>query len=275
MINATHTEVSVVVPVYCEAPNVGPLAEEICAALEPLGRAYELIFVDDGSPDDTAAACKAIRGVRTLRHPKNLGQSAATLTGIHAARGETIVTLDGDGQNDPAAIPELLRALETNDVAVGYRQKREDTFSRRFASRLAYRVRNLVLRDRIVDIGCSLRAFPREDALALPAFDGYHRLLPALFVFRGLSVAQLPTLHRPRVAGISKYTNLRRGTRGLFDLVGLFWLKRRMLRRSEAVVVESTGRELEASDGPSNEESSPHVSQSLARATALSRPPAS
>ena len=223
-------EVSVVIPVYNEEENVAPLAEEVKAALEAAGKSFELIYVDDGSSDATAARCEAIEYVTTIRHERNQGQSAATITGIAAAKAPVIVTLDGDGQNDPSAIPALLEALKEHDVAVGYRRERNDTLSRRMASRFAYRVRNLFLRDRIVDIGCSLRAFPRDEGLKLPQFDGLHRLMPAIFTFRGLSVAQLPTEHRARTHGVSKYGNLKRGFRGLFDLMGLMWLKRRTIR---------------------------------------------
>lgn len=221
-------EVSVVVPVYNEADNVGPLAAEIKAALA--GREFELIFVDDGSNDDTAGHCEALGWVRVLRHPLNRGQSAATITGIGAAQGDVIVTLDGDGQNDPAAIPTLLVALNDHDAAQGIRSRRNDSLWRRLGSRVAWLVRNLVVRDGIKDIGCSLRAFPRDAALMLPQFNGLHRLMPAIFVFMGMKVAQVPTNHRPRTAGVSKYGNLKRGARGIVDLMGLYWLKRRVYR---------------------------------------------
>lgn len=237
-------DVSVVVPLLDEAENVAPLARELHAALASQGCSYELIFVDDGSADGTAAACRGLAGVRLLRHPRTLGQSAATLSGIWAARGETIVTLDGDGQNDPASIPELLAALASHDLAQGIRATRCDSWSRRLASRVAFAARNLLLGDGIVDTGCSLRAFRRREALRLPAFDGLHRLLPALFVFRGLRVAQVATHHRPRRAGVSKYGNARRALRGLVDLIGLWWLKRRLLRGPAAAPHEepSAGR---------------------------------
>lgn len=227
----SEPEISVVVPVYNEEENVAPLAEEIRAAIAPTGRSFEIVFVDDGSTDATAANAQAVPDLVLLRHDRNRGQSAATITGLRAARGDLIVTLDGDRQNDPASIPDLLAALDGADAAVGYRVNRQDTLSRKLASRFAYRVRNLVLHDRIRDIGCSLRAFPREEATHLPEFDGLHRLMPALLVFRGLRIAQVPTKHRPRTAGISKYGNLKRGARGLFDLVGLLWLKKRMFQR--------------------------------------------
>jgi dolichol-phosphate mannosyltransferase len=227
-------DVSVVVPVYDERESVRPLTAEIRQAMARAGRPWELVFVDDGSRDGTAHTCEQLAGggdgrVRLVRHPRNLGQSAAIVSGIRAARGAVIVTLDGDGQNDPAAIPALLAALERSDVAQGIRRRRRDSAWRRFGSGVARTVRGLVLRDGIRDIGCSLRAFPRDAGLWLPAFDGLHRLMPALFVSIGLRVAQVETNHRPRTAGTSKYGNLRRGARGLFDLVGLLWLRRRLI----------------------------------------------
>lgn len=221
-------DVTVVIPVYNEVDNVIKLAEEVKAALEPLDVTWELIYVDDGSDDGTPAKVGELDYAQCIVHEKNAGQSAATITGIWAAKGTTIITMDGDGQNDPAAIPELLETLKTYDMAQGIREKRNDSFGRRLASRFAYMVRNIVARDRIKDTGCSLRAFPREAALKLPQFNGVHRLMPGIFVFMGLNVGQIMTNHRPRTAGISKYGNLKRGIRGLVDLCGLFWMKRRL-----------------------------------------------
>lgn len=226
----SQPEISVVIPVYNEADNVEPLALELKGVLDGVGRPWELVYVDDGSSDGTPERALAIGWARVIRHPRNLGQSAATITGIQAARGALVVTLDGDRQNDPSAIPALLEALKTHDVAVGFRKKRNDSFSRRLASRFAWLVRNLFLRDRILDIGCSLRVFPRDVGLRLPQFNGVHRLMPAIFVFLGLKVAQVGTEHRARTAGVSKYGNLKRGMRGLLDLMGLYWLKKRLYR---------------------------------------------
>ncbi|MHC4841358.1 MAG: glycosyltransferase family 2 protein [Planctomycetota bacterium] len=223
-------DVSVVIPVFNEVENVVPLAEEVKAALDPLDVTWELIFVDDGSDDGTPEKARSLDYVKCIVHEKNAGQSAATITGIWAAQGTTIITMDGDGQNDPAAIPELLETLKTFDMAQGIREKRNDSFGRRFASRFAYIVRNIVARDRIRDTGCSLRAFPRTAAMQLPQFNGVHRLMPGIFVFMGLKVGQIMTNHRPRTAGISKYGNLKRGMRGLVDLFGLFWMKRRLYK---------------------------------------------
>jgi len=226
-------EVSVVIPVYNEVDNVGPLADEVKAAMEAAGKTFELVYVDDGSTDGTPAACDKIGWVRCIVHAKNAGQSAATITGIQNAKADLIVTLDGDRQNDPASIPDLLEALKDADVAQGIRKKRNDKLNRRIASRTAYFVRNLFLRDRIKDIGCSLRAFPKAAGLMLPQFNGVHRLMPAIFVFMGMKVAQVPTEHRARTAGVSKYGNLKRGARGLLDLMGLYWLKKRIYKYSQ------------------------------------------
>ena len=223
--------VSVVVPVYNEEQNVGPLLHEIHAALREREQSYEIVVVDDGSSDETSARAEQAGGARVLRHPHNRGQSAAVLTGIWHAKGRVIVTIDGDGQNDPADIPALLEALAKPgvDAAQGVRVSREDRWSRRLASRTAFRIRSGLLKDGIRDTGCALRAFPREDALRLPQFDGVHRLLSVVLSFQGLAIAQVPTHHRPRCAGVSSYDNVGRGLRGVFDLLGLLWLRRRLL----------------------------------------------
>jgi glycosyltransferase involved in cell wall biosynthesis len=228
---------SAVVPVKDEAGNVAPLAREIDAALKPLtGEAdrYEIIFVDDGSTDGTAVELKALRGeipaLRVLRHARNLGQSRAIRSGVAAAKGEIIVTLDGDGQNDPADIPKLLRALKSDSglaMVSGVRVKRKDKASRRMASRLGNRLRNLLLNDGAVDTGCGLKAFRRESYLALPYFDHQHRFLIALMRREGGGVGFVPVGHRPRGTGRSKYTNLGRLMVSISDLLGVRWLVRR------------------------------------------------
>ncbi|HEY4078262.1 MAG TPA: glycosyltransferase family 2 protein [Rhizomicrobium sp.] len=225
--------VSVVVPVKDEAGNVGPLAREIAAALagEP---EHEIIFVDDGSTDGTAAALAALKSeipsLRVLRHSRNLGQSRGIRTGVKAAHGVTIVTLDGDGQNDPADIPALLTALRAQPDAglvSGVRVKRKDTASRRLASRLGNGLRNFLLRDGATDTGCGLKAFRREAFLDLPYFDHIHRYLIALVQREGWKVAFVPVNHRPRLTGASKYTNLGRLLVSIQDLLGVRWLQRR------------------------------------------------
>jgi dolichol-phosphate mannosyltransferase len=231
---------SVVVPVRDEAPNILPLVAEIRAALAPTGATCEVVYVDDGSTDDTparlaeAAAGPGMPLIRR-RHRKSCGQSAAVITGVRAARGEWIATLDGDGQNDPADIPALLaRALAEARAApiliAGHRVTRKDSASKRIASRLANRLRARLLRDATPDTGCGLKVFRRADFLALPHFDHMHRFLPALFLRAGGRVISVPVNHRPRTRGTSKYGNLGRAWVGLWDLMGVAWLQRRWRR---------------------------------------------
>jgi glycosyltransferase involved in cell wall biosynthesis len=223
----------VVVPVKDEAANVAPLVAEIAAALagEP---GHEIIFVDDGSSDGTAEALKGLKAsypqLRVLRHPRNLGQSRAIRSGVLAAKGDIIVTLDGDGQNDPADIPKLLARLREDPalgLVSGVRVKRRDTFSRRLASRLGNGVRQWLLRDGAADTGCGLKAIRREPFLALPYFDHMHRYLIALIQREGWKTAFVPVGHRPRLAGQSKYTNFGRMLVSVQDLIGARWLMRR------------------------------------------------
>jgi glycosyltransferase involved in cell wall biosynthesis len=225
--------VSVVVPVKDEVDNVATLAREIAAALvhEP---DHEIIFVDDGSTDGTAQKLTALKGevahLRPLRHDRNLGQSRGIDTGVKAAKGDIIVTLDGDGQNDPADIPTLLAKLRANPslgMVSGVRVKRKDTASRRLASRLGNRFRNAMLGDGATDTGCGLKAFRRDLFLAFPYFNHMHRYLIALMLREGHGVAYVPVNHRPRMAGQSKYTNLGRLIVSIHDMLGVRWLQRR------------------------------------------------
>ncbi|HEY2010504.1 MAG TPA: glycosyltransferase family 2 protein [Rhizomicrobium sp.] len=230
--------ISVVVPVKDEAGNVGPLAREIAAALK--GRPHEIIFIDDGSTDGTAEALTALKNeiaeLRVLRHARNLGQSRGIRTGVKAAKGEIIVTLDGDGQNDPADIPELLEALSRDPslgMVSGVRVKRKDTASRRLASRIGNGFRNWMLGDGASDTGCGLKAFRRQAFLDLPYFDHVHRFLIALMLREGVGVAYIPVNHRPRLMGRSKYTNFGRLLVSVQDLLGVRWLQRRHRGGSE------------------------------------------
>ncbi|HUE65718.1 MAG TPA: glycosyltransferase family 2 protein [Rhizomicrobium sp.] len=224
--------ISVVVPVKDEAGNVGPLAREIAAALK--GRAHEIIFIDDGSVDGTGEALAGLKReipeLRVLRHDRNLGQSRGIRTGVQAAKGEIIVTLDGDGQNDPADIPRLLEALEADPklgMASGIRVKRKDSASRRMASRLGNSLRSQLLGDGASDTGCGLKVFRRQAFLDLPYFDHMHRFLIALMLREGAGVGFVPVNHRPRLTGRSKYTNFGRLLVSVHDLLGVRWLQRR------------------------------------------------
>ena len=230
---AGSAAISVVVPVKDEAGNVAPLAREIAAALagEP---DHEIIFVDDGSSDGTPSALVALKseipGLRVLRHDRNQGQSRSIRTGVQAARGGIIVTLDGDGQNDPADIPRLLAALRAEDdvgLVSGVRVKRQDTASRRIASKLGNGFRNLMLGDGATDTGCGLKVFRRQLFLDLPYFDHIHRYLPALMIREGYEIAFEPVNHRHRETGVSKYTNFGRLKASVSDLLGVLWLQSR------------------------------------------------
>jgi len=225
-------DISIVVAVFNEAGNIAPLAHEIVAVMREVA-AIEVICVDDGSTDATAAEVLAARHeipeLRLLRHQRRAGQSAALCSGITAARGRLIVTLDGDGQNDPADIPALLALALRGEPALvaGIRTTRRDPWSKRAASKVANGLRAAVLRDRCPDTGCGLKVFPRAVFMRLPAFDGMHRYLPALFQAYGLPVVLQPVSHRPRLRGQSKYNNLGRALVGIVDMFGVLWLSHR------------------------------------------------
>ena len=226
-------DVSIVVPVFNETGNVGPLAREIAAAFA--GQAYEMIFVDDASTDSTRADLIALKAelpsLRVLSHQRNSGQSRSVRTGILAARAAIVVTMEGDGQNDPADAPRLsARLLASPDqVALvgGQRVKRQDSLAKKFASKVGNGVRKRLLKDGAADTGCGLKAFRREAFLRLPYFDHIHRYLPALMIREGYQVAFEPVGHRARMAGASKYTNLGRLWASLSDLLGVMWLNSR------------------------------------------------
>jgi dolichol-phosphate mannosyltransferase len=228
---------SIVIPVRDEADNVAPLAREIVDVLAAV-RPFEIIFVDDASTDRTVRNIRALRQarmpqIRLLRHCVGCGQSIAVQTGVRAARGEWIVTLDGDGQNDPADIPVLLRVLEQGGnssdlkLIVGNRKSRRDTRLRRISSRIANAVRRRMLRDDTPDTGCGIKLFHRETFLQLPAFNHMHRFLPALFQRAGARVMSVEVRHRSRTHGRSKYGLNNRLWVGIVDLFGVRWLIRR------------------------------------------------
>ncbi|HKS19629.1 MAG TPA: glycosyltransferase family 2 protein [Bradyrhizobium sp.] len=226
--------VSIVVPVRNEADNVAPLVAEIIKALD--GRwAYEIIYVNDGSTDATAERLfelmKSHPRLRQLRHAESSGQSAAIRSGVRAARGAIVATLDGDGQNNPAFLPELIAAIERGGdrigLVAGQRVGRKDTGFKRWQSRAANAVRNAILHDGTRDTGCGLKAFRREVFLSMPYFDGLHRFLPALVRREGFDIAYVDVIDRPRHSGVSNYGFFDRLWIGIMDLAGVWWLIRR------------------------------------------------
>jgi dolichol-phosphate mannosyltransferase len=240
--NTNDPTVSVVVPVRNEAGNIAPLLAEIAAALDSQWP-FEVVYVDDGSSDGTAAELDRLKAqhpwLRRLRHKQSCGQSAAVLSGVAAARGAMIATLDGDGQNDPAFLPALLRALEQGTPSVGLiagqRIGRKASAFKKLQSRIANAVRSMVLRDGTRDTGCGLKAFRRDVFLALPYFDGLHRFLPALVRREGYDIGYVDVIDRSRGSGVSNYGMWDRLWIGILDLAGVWWLIRRKKRVPEVL----------------------------------------
>ena len=234
-------EISVVVPVFNEQDNVAPLVREIVAALRGVVP-FEIVYVDDNSRDNTLQVLQSLKAdlpeLRVLHHVSQSGQSTAVRTGVKAARGAWIATLDGDGQNDPADIPKLIakRGDDPGEVKLfaGWRVNRQDSGSKRWASKWANAIRTRMLRDDTPDTGCGIKLFERNAFLDLPYFDHMHRYLPALMQRAGWKTVSVPVNHRPRTTGVSKYNNLNRALVGIRDLRGVAWL----ITRSKRTAVE-------------------------------------
>ncbi len=237
----TEPRVSVVVPVRNEAGNVAPLIGEIEAALRDSGP-FEIVYVNDGSTDATGNELQRLMRdrpyLRQVKHAQSCGQSAAVRTGVRAARAPIVITLDGDGQNDPAFIPRLLEKLEASGgqcgLVQGQRVGRKDTGFKKLQSRIANSVRGSILQDGTRDTGCGLKCFRRDVYLALPYFDALHRFMPALVKREGYSVALVDVVDRPRLTGVSNYGFFDRLWVGIVDLMGVRWLIRRRKRVPQA-----------------------------------------
>jgi len=239
--------ISIVVPVHNEAENIQPLLNEITTALQNFAD-YEIIYIDDGSRDNTLEVLKAaqqtITNLRVFHHEKSCGQSAAIYTGIKAAKFPVIATLDGDGQNNPADIPNLYAQLQSQRethsklaMIAGWRNQRHDSAWRLFSSKFANGIRSRLLGDATPDTGCGLKVFMRDAVLQLPFFDHYHRFLPALMLRSGYQVVSVPVTHRARERGVSNYGTLDRLWVGVSDILGVMWLKTRM-KLTEVIEIE-------------------------------------
>ena len=244
-------DLSVVIPVYNEEENLPVLWPELRGVLDPLQVSYEVIFVDDGSKDRSGEIVRAFREadprVRLVRLKQNAGETAATDAGFKATRGQRVVVMDADLQNDPRDIPRMLRELDQWDVVTGWRVKRGDGDSvvRRVSSRVANHVRNRLSDETIQDSGCTFRAFRRECLRGLVLYRGFHRFIPTLLRMRGYRVLEIPVNHRPRRFGQSKYGVMNRAFVAFVDLLVVRWMKARLLRYE---VEEDLGRDLGASD---------------------------
>jgi glycosyltransferase involved in cell wall biosynthesis len=217
---------SVVAPLFNEEDNVKQLHQEIKAACQKIGKPYEIIFTDDGSTDNTSANCQGLSPLKLIKFRKNFGQTAGFDAGIKEAKGEIIVTMDGDLQNDPADIPLLLEKInEGYDVVAGWRWQRKDPLSKKIPSRIANFLRKLLIQDNIHDSGCGLKAYRRECFEEVDLFGEMHRFIPATLALDGYKVGEVKVNHRPRIHGVTKY-NWKRGLKGFTDMISIwFWRK--------------------------------------------------
>jgi glycosyltransferase involved in cell wall biosynthesis len=227
-------QISAVVPVYNEEGNLPILIPKLVQMLNRLGLSYEMIFVDDGSSDGSRKILKGMASqypcLRVIGLKENRGLSTALLAGIREARGDKIVTLDSDLQNDPEDVPKLLAYLDRYDMATGWRQKRDDPWLRRISSKIANAVRNRLSGEQIHDSACTLRAFKRECIKEVPIFNGMHRFLSTLVKMNGYRIIEVPVLHHPRKFGEAKYNIRNRALRAFIDLLGVRWMKGRRIQ---------------------------------------------
>lgn len=227
-------EISVVIPIYNEDKNILPLYNRLKDVLNDLGKNYEIIFVDDGSRDDSLKFLQQLKNkdsaVKILKMKRNYGQTAALDAGFKASRGEIIISMDGDLQNDPQDIPRLIEGLKDCDLVCGWRKIRHDPLSKKIPSKMANFIRRLILKDRIVDIGCTLRAYRRTVPEKIKLYNGLHRFIPNLVELEGFSIKQIEVQHHPRFAGKSKYNIRKRLIKPFVDLAVVFWMKKNLLR---------------------------------------------
>ena len=224
-------DISVVVPVFNEEENLPILVPRIVEVLNPLGKTYEMIFVDDGSTDRSRHLLKEMvpryPQIRILGFKKNCGETAAGAAGLKEARGEIVITIDADLQNDPKDIPTMIKYLKDYDMVTGWRQKREDSWVKRITSKIANRIRNQLSGETIQDSGCTFRAYKRECLQNIKLYKGMHRFMPTLVKMEGFRVIEIPIAHHPREFGVSKYTTWNRVWRAFVDLLAVKWMRSR------------------------------------------------
>lgn len=229
-------KISYVIPVYDEEDNLAPLYEQINSVCEKIGTDYEIIFVDDFSRDKSLEIIRKMAEkdshVKYIAFAKNCGQSAALYAGFQHATGDVIITMDADLQNDPADIPEMLKLYGDYDMVTGWRWNRQDTLSKKLASKFGNRIRNAVIKEDIHDTGCSLKVMRASMLKRVKMYKGLHRFLPAMMRMEGAKVVEMKVNHRARHAGVSKYTNLKRGYEALYDLICVRWMQKRHLKIS-------------------------------------------
>jgi len=226
-------DISIIIPIRNEEGNIVPLAQEIEKAMATTLLSWECIWINDGSNDQSLVEIQTLveneNYHRCITFLENRGQSVALWYGFQSSRGQILVTLDGDRQNDPADIPKLVELIKNDqaDIANGYREKRKDSWKRKLSSRIANSIRNYITGTTVRDIGCSIRAIKRECVVNLPLFVGVHRFLPTLMSYHGYRIVEQPVNHRPRQLGTSNYSIHNRLWVSLFDLFGVYWLKHR------------------------------------------------
>ncbi len=225
---------SVVIPIHNEEENIRGLVAEIEPAMNSLGKPWELICIDDGSTDSSLLIlqelCKTRPYLRILAFKSNYGQSSAFAAGFEHARGDFVITLDGDGQNDPSDIPQLAKAIVDCDLVVGWRVDRRDPWNKRMISRLSNWVRSRVCKDEMHDTGCSLKIYRKEALRKIKMYKGMHRFLPALFCMEGLRVREIPVKHRERKHGVTKYHFFNRSIGPILDMLMVRWMLGRRLQ---------------------------------------------
>ena len=227
-------DISLVVPVYNEEENLPILIPEVTEVLQGLGTSYEMIFVDDGSTDGSRALLKRMIAqdprIRLLGFKKNCGETGAGAAGLKEARGEIVITMDADLQNDPKDIPKMLDYLKDYDMVSGWREKREDSWIKRITSKIANGIRNCLSKESVRDSGCTFRTYKRECLQNLKLYKGMHRFMPTLVRMEGFRVIEIPISHRPRKFGVSKYNTWNRMWRAFIDLLAVRWMKNRHIR---------------------------------------------